>query len=251
MAPRLELGNYQGVVRYHGLPPSVADRIREYRPDSKVLGAWSGDAASQPVAIEILPPMEELPHVQTTLAWGEGSNGLRAAMRLVPNNATYAYGEKPEVKLHIQNVSEKPITLATQLWLSDIQMSAKDNLNADVGVGGTFYSGYTHCGRIALLPRQTVVLDAGNLGIAPTEEQADEIEHITNRKLVVPAGTYQLHLSGRFPGISVRDRKGKQVIPLDGDWRGTLTTGVRPIVIAATRKTKNVTSDDRPDEENR
>jgi len=232
MTQRLKAGEFQATVHYHGLSSRAAKRLREYRPDSGVLTAWSGDVVSPTAAFEIAARTNNRP---VPLAWGDESDGLRAALDLVPNKTTHTHGEKPDVKLHVQNVSKKPITLASFLWLSDIQMTAKNDQGKEFTAGGILYTGWTLSGRITLLPQQTTIFDAGNLGIAASKEQADAFEHITNRKLIAPAGTYRLQLSGPFGtgGYVVKDGKGKQLSPLEGDWAGELTTGFAPLIIAA------------------
>ncbi len=231
MTQRLERGKLQAAVHYRGLPARTADRIREYQPDSTALGAWSGDIVSPPAAFEIATPPNDR---STTLAWGDVSGGLRAALELVPRRANYRPGDKPEFKLHVQNVSETPATLATHLWLSDMRTTVKNAQDREVPVRATWYSGWTLSGRIRLQPQQVTILDAGNLGIASDNEQADAFEHVTHRKLIAPAGTYRVQLTGEFGSRHLlRDGKGKQLVPLKSDWIGQLTTDFASFVIAA------------------
>ncbi len=229
MTPRLEAGRYRAVVRYHGLPMETANGIREYHPDSKVLGAWSGSVESLPAAFEIAAQANDHHGEQF---WGETSGGLRSALEIVPHKSEYVFGEKVNLKLHVQNVSEKPITLATHLWLSDMHATVRDDQDNEVDVRGRFYTGWILSGRITLRPRQTTILDAGNLAIAADEEQANGFGDVTNRILVAPAGAYSIQLSGQFgTRFLLRDGKGKQLAPLEGDWSGELMTGSAPLVV--------------------
>ena len=220
MTQPIEPGGYRAAVRYHGLPSRVAARIKEYRPTSSVLGTVSGDIVSPQVPFVVQGAAKKPGKV-----WGEPSQGLRAAVSLSPMKATYAHGEKPDLKLHVQNVSRKPITLSSHLWLSEFPATVKDSNGKPVQVGAAFYSGWTMTSRATLKPKQIVTYDAGNLGLAFTKERAEKFEHVTNRTLVAPAGKYTIQLSGRFGGgFQLKDGKGKVLAPLEGDWAGELKT---------------------------
>lgn len=226
LAPRLGKGELRAVVHYHGVPPGVAERIREYRPESDVLDAWSGDAASSPAAFEIdAAPGQPV--------WGQPTRGVRAGVELTPAQPRYQHGEKVKLKLHVQNLGEAPITIATHLWLADLRVRVVDQQSAQHEAGGRFYTGWTLSGRVTLKPQQKVVLDAGNLGFAASQEQAAAFEHVTNRILTAPPGRYRVQLCddlGR--GFALRDGKGNQLGPLAGDWSGYLATGLAPLVVA-------------------
>ncbi|MDA1049938.1 MAG: TIGR03067 domain-containing protein [Planctomycetota bacterium] len=232
MTQRIEPGSYRAAVTYHGLPDRIATRIKEYRPDSSVLETVAGGIIAGQVPFEVLgmgiPPVA----ADESLVSGEPTNGLRAAMSLVPSQAKYAHGEKLDTKLHVQNVSEGPITLASHLWLSELGASVKNDKDESVTVGSTFYSGWTLCSRVTLKPRQIVTFDAGNIGLAVTKERAGKFEDVTNRTLVAPAGKYTMQLGGRFgDSFLLKDGKGKVLAPLEGDWIGELKTGDMPLAI--------------------
>lgn len=81
---------------------------------------------------------------------------------------------------------------------------------------------------------QTTIIDAGNLGLAANKVQASGFGHITNRTLVAPVGRCRLQLSDNFGrGFLLRDGKGQQLAPLDGDWSGNLATGFTEFVVAS------------------
>ena len=48
-----EPGSYRVAVRYHGMPPRVVTRIKEYKPESPVFAAVAGDIVTPPVAFEV------------------------------------------------------------------------------------------------------------------------------------------------------------------------------------------------------
>ena len=49
--------------------------------------------------------------------------------------------------------------------------------------------------RTTLQPQQTIVLDAGNLGVAKTQDQADAFDYLTHGSIVVPVGEYRMNLT--------------------------------------------------------
>lgn len=230
LAQQFEPGRYDVVARYHGLPARVARRIKEYRPESPVLVAIEGDVASSRISFEVAAPENAPP--KRDLVWGPPVNGLRTAAEIVPRKDLYAHGERPETRLHVQNVGDKPVTLASHLWMSDLGVSVKNDKGEAVELAHVWYSGWTTSCRTTLQPQQIVVFDAGNIGLAATKEQADKFEDVTHRRMVAPPGKYTLELSGRFGNsFLLKDGKGKVLAPLEGDWIGELTTGATPLTI--------------------
>ena len=231
-----EPGSYRVAVRYRGMPPRVVTRIKEYKPESPVFAAVAGDIVTPPVAFEVhSPPVaadgpKETEPIATV--WGEPTNGLRTALSFAPAKASHAHGEKLQLNMHVENVSDKPITVASQLWMSDLAAQVKNDKGEPVQVGGTFYSGSTPVVRVTLKPRQIAVFGAGNIGLAITAEQAGNFEHITNRTLVAPAGKYTVQLGERFgKSFLMKDGQGKVLAPLPGDFVGEVKTGAAPLTI--------------------
>lgn len=233
MTQRMEPGSYRAAIRYHGVPAPVLTRIKEYRPETPLTAVIAGDVVTPQVAFEIVAPKPVPANApQKTVAWGKPSNGLRAGVELMPRQESYSHGEKPEVKLHIQNVGDKPVTVTSQLWMSDLAAKVTNEQGVEIPIQKTWYSGWTSTSRVTLRPQQIVIYDAGNIGLAATPARANAFEHVTHRKLVAPTGSYFIELSGRFGNaIQLKDGKGKILAPLDGDWIGELTTGVAPFTI--------------------
>ena len=205
-----------------------------------MLAAVEGAIVSPQISFEVLPPSPPVKPNDVNAEdaalpirmWGEPSNGLRAAIEFLPRQVSYAHGEKLEVKLHMQNYSKKPITLSSHLWLSELKATVKNEKGEPVAVDGTWYSGWTLSSRVTLKPKQIVIFDAGNIGLAVSKERADKFEHVTNRKLVAPAGKYSMQLEGRFGNsFLLKDGKGKVLAPLEGDWIGELQTGAGPLTV--------------------
>ncbi|WP_442508634.1 WD40 repeat domain-containing protein [Novipirellula sp. SH528] len=238
-----EPGNHRVEVRYHGMPPRVVTRIKEYKAESPVFSCVAGDVVTPPVTFEVsrigFQPVSANKNEKTdkleaypTLVWGEPTSGLRAAMSFAPSTTSHAHGEKPKLNMHVQNVSDAPITVASQLWMSKLSVHIQDEKGERVDVGTTFYTGSTPVVRVTLKPQQIAVFYAGNIGLAINGERAGNFEHVTNRRLVAPAGKYSIQLSERFgSSFLLKDGKGKVLAPLEGDYVGELKTGVTPFEI--------------------
>lgn len=226
MYQRLRHRNYTAAVHYHGLTQVSADRLSELEPTGEVLETWRGDVVSAPTRFQIARPV--LP--PTALNWGPPENGLRAAMSVSPFLPWYGHGQTLDTQLHFQNVSDKPITLATELTLSTATLSIKDAsgdpVETSAGFGRSLDSGVSPMVRITLKPRQKITLDAGSLGVALTPEQAQAMENSNHGTMVLPPGEYDLRLrfeSWQTPRMA--DGKGTPLAPVEGDYVGNLTTG--------------------------
>ncbi|MFN0130745.1 MAG: M56 family metallopeptidase [Verrucomicrobiales bacterium] len=224
------VGKQRVVVRYRGAAEGIAGEVvtapvefsvkkRGYRP--------SGLPALQPNDEPNFDPESE-PDITKQLVWGEPVNGLRAALDVIPEgrNKSLSHGTKPKLNLLVQNVSDQPVTLASFLWLSELKVTAKNAKGDDVKTTGIMYTGEPVVVRVLLKPQQVVTFDAGNVGLAVTQERAETFEHMTHRWLVAPRGEYSLQATERF-GNSFRleDGKGNVLVPLEGDFKGDLTTG--------------------------
>jgi beta-lactamase regulating signal transducer with metallopeptidase domain len=230
MYQRLKHHKYTAIVHYHGLQKSAADRIGKRRRDrGRVLETWSGDIASSETQFQIARPV--IP--RTKLYWGAPSNGLRSAMSLSPFLPWYGHGQKVDTLLHVQNVSDKPITLASEMWLTVASLTVEDKDGNPVKFGPTVSrGGFTPMCRTTLQPDQTIVLEAGNLGLAKTQEEADGFDYVVHGTMVVPTGDYKLQLnldSRRTPRM--QDGEGNPLAPLDGDYVGTLKTTQKRLLL--------------------
>lgn len=240
------VGKQRAIVRYRGAfadpeVEAIASAVeytvtkRGYRPNG-VPGLTLGDDPKNDPQLE--------PDITKQVVWGEPVNGLRAALDVVPERSrtressdrsfttsatswgSFSHGTKPKLKLLVQNVSDKPISLATPMWLSELPITAKNAVGEDIPIQSTWYTGVTPAIRVLLKPQQIVTFDAGNVGLAVTKERADAFEHVTHRRLVAPRGKYLLKGTEHF-GTSFRleDGKGNVTFPTDSDFKGDLTTG--------------------------
>jgi len=224
---RLDRGKFTAVIHYHGLPLRVDKRIREYRSTSAVLGAWNGDATSLPVSFELTGKP-----AKTRLIWRKTVKGLRGALEFSPHRRQLTHGEKPDTKLHVQNVSNETISLGSHLWLSELLLTAINEKGKKAEINSTWYSGWTLTGRIVIEPQEVAIFDAGNLGIAKDKKQRGEFGHVTHRTMIAAPGAYKFQLQASYSqGAILRDGKGKQLAPHPDDWFGSFKTGRNSVTL--------------------
>ena len=252
------VGRQRAVVRYLGISEKARETLRKFENKASLLDAVAGDVLAPAVEFEVrgtgfqpvgkgLEPVARTAEknestaqvadgleAYSTLVWGPPTNGLRAGLEVLPENKQTlpSHGTKLTFKLHVHNVGEQPVSLASGMWLSEMPLTATNDKGESVPLGATFYSGITPVVRVALKPQQVVSFDAGNLGLAITKERAEKFEHVTHRTLVAPSGKYSLQATERF-GLSFKmeDGEGKTLAPLDGDWKGELKSGVTALEI--------------------
>ena len=247
LSQRPLVGKQRAAVRYLGISPTGKEAAPQqpvnevvapavelevrgpgYRSTGAPLpGLGEEDVAKNPDGTDVDPGK--------FLVWGKVSNGLRAALEVVPEEGrmVLSHGTKPTLKLHVQNVGEQTISLASLVRLSELPTTVTNDKAEAIPVQGHLSTGVTPAVRIVLKPRQTVTFDAGNLGLAVTKARAEAFERPTLRTLVAPSGKYSLQAVERF-GLSfqMRDGNGKVLAPLEGDWKGELKTGVATVNIS-------------------
>jgi beta-lactamase regulating signal transducer with metallopeptidase domain/WD40 repeat protein len=230
MTQRITPGSYRAAVRYQGLPSRVATRTKEYRPDNSVLATVAGQIVSPQVPFEVLPAHPSVQPTLEELVWGEPSKGLRAALSFMTHQASYAHGERPAINLHLQNFTRRPITLLSKLSLPNAMLTAKNSQDEPVAMRAVRLLGRRLLTRITLKPKQTVVIDAGYLGLAITKARAAQFKARTPRKFVAPAGKYSLQLATHFGNV-LRWESGKEKVIEQNVWVGELKTGATPLTI--------------------
>jgi len=96
------------------------------------------------------------------------------------------------------------------------------------------HSWYTGLARIelwTLKPGQTAILSGIDLGIAGNDASAKEFSHPIAALIVPEPGKYRLRYELHFGHVQRQDKDGKQLIPRDEDFAGSLTTGLAPISV--------------------
>ncbi len=160
------------------------------------------------------------------LVWGPVVDGLQAAMEIrVPNSVVGDPSAGPgipikagmSVHFHIKNVSDKPITFASETSRQDDYAHVKDAAGKEVPVQGTWFSG------VPIMVRWT---------LQPGEISEQQVLSPAINQLEQP-GQYTVSYTVRFNGMQSKDDKGNITFPLKGDWQKELETGAVPLVLRA------------------
>ncbi|MDA1012962.1 MAG: hypothetical protein O3A00_00745 [Planctomycetota bacterium] len=223
-------GPHRISVTYHGLPRQAADILRLNQEDSPVLAAASVEVVTPAVSFEIAAAENA---AQTPIrVWGEPNNGLRAAITFAPNQRSHPHGTRPSLELYVQNVSKRLITIPATLVLSEFKVGMTDDGGKIVKVDQAHYLGIRVVTRVTLREKQIAIFQAGNIGILSAPKDIDAFRGKTHMRMVALPGDYHLQLS-KDVGSSIlrKDRQGKILAPLAGDWKGQLTTGRTPFTI--------------------
>lgn len=245
MEYRLSPGSYRLRVRYRGPTAAQLAEIQKHWPNKPQASAWSGEVVAGEIALTIADdPLAK----RSQLVWGEPREGLRAAVELVtpesPRRATrnaaappavgpagIPLGSKADVRLHVQNVSERTISFVSETWRQDDRITVIDTAGIERVLDGTWYSGWPILVRWTLQPGQIAELAAANIGIAANEDAAKKFEHPIGKTLLAEPGRYSVRVGLRMGGIQQKDQAGEVVVPGKQDWQGELVTGTTPIVL--------------------
>ncbi|MBL7152124.1 MAG: PD40 domain-containing protein [Phycisphaerae bacterium] len=199
---------------------TVSLAVPAFRDKGQVLPAIQ--PISNPVRIEITPVGD------IELVWGEEVNGLRAAVEFLPDKPQYSFGEKIDLRFHIQNVSDRTIQFISEAWRQDNDATIEDRDGNMQTVPGTWYSGVGPIDRYYLKPGEKVVIDSYDLGIARDRKQAKQLKHPVGYRLRCEPGVYYARFGLRLPGV------GSSLLPAeDADFKGTLETGPRKFTVTA------------------
>ena len=161
--------------------------------------------------------------------WGEAVNGLRAAVEFVPEKKSYSLGEEIGIRFHIQNVSDRTIQFTTAIWRNDGTVCIlEDDGGRVVRSVHIIYLGWVRLVRKVLELGQTTTLESASLGIARDEAQAESFNHPVGNTVILKPGHFSLRYQLRFPDVT-----SSSLPQQEDDWRGTLETGKRELVIIA------------------
>jgi len=176
---------------------------------------------SEPFEIEIIPAVPKAGE----LVWGEPVNGLRAAVELIPEKASYGFAEKIGLRFHFQNVSDKDIQFVSDTWRQEQRTIVEDENGNPQSLSHSVYSGMTPVERFYLKPGETTAIDSSAFGIAANNEQAKKLGHPVGHKFICKPGDYFV----RFPLI-IPNVKSSSLPEQEKDFHGTLETGRRKLV---------------------
>jgi len=242
LAQCLRTGEYRVRVRYHGPADSVLDKLRKTWPDKPVGTVWTGDASSSEVSFEIAGEPEIK---RPELVWGEPVNGLRAAVefrsgtdtaqgRLDEVRGEFPHGSRLPVYLHVRNVSEQAISFWSETWRQDDIVMLIDESGEETRLGHPWYSGWANVERWTLKSGQAAIFQAIACGIAADKEAAEKLDDPIGSKIIGPPGKYRLRYELRFNAWKRKDENGRPV-PGEGDWQGTISTGITTIGVRERR----------------
>jgi beta-lactamase regulating signal transducer with metallopeptidase domain len=240
MEYELPPGAYTALVRYHGPTESVAAEIRKHWPDKPQAKAWTGEVTSNPVAFTVAADARA--PKPPDLQWGEAKNGLRAAVEFRPRRGARSPTDPPgtvplnttlDVVFHLKNVSGQPVSLVSETWRQEDQVTVTNEAGQEQKLGGAWYSGWPIMVRWTLRPGEVAELHAANLGVAADDAAAKKFEHPVGTTLVAKPGRYTFRYTVRLGSIQTKDAKGNVVIPGKQDWQGELVTGEAELTVRA------------------
>jgi beta-lactamase regulating signal transducer with metallopeptidase domain len=175
------------------------------------------------------------------IVWGPEVKGLRAALEFVPEKKSYSLGDLVGIRFHAQNVSARTRQLAFTELLQGSGFTAVDEKGKTYAAYNCYSLGsWPRLHRRVLQPGEEVVLEYGHVCLgklantpapaAPADatplDPKTETEGIAiSCSVDVPPGRYFLWYDLRLP-----DTGGSEVLEKD-DWRGTVQTGVREVMI--------------------
>jgi hypothetical protein len=243
LARRMTAGNFAVRVHYRGPSAGVTKEMRRTWPDKPLASVWSGDVVSPMVPIKIVGDRENQP---PELVWSEPVDGMQAAVEFAAEaktaqarrdtvNATFPFGTRLAVHLHVKNAGDKAISFSSETWRQYNGITLIDEVAKETQVAHSRYSGWPRSERWTLKPGQVAVLTCITLGIAADDETAKNFEHPIAAAIMPQPGKYWLRYELSFGGQKRTDKDGKQLIPGENDWQGSLSTGATMIRVRARR----------------
>jgi hypothetical protein len=220
----LPSGQCRARVRYQGPSQSAMSLIKQHWPESPQAKAWAGMVESNEVEFKIAadPNAAELGE----LIWGPKKNGLRAAIAYQLPEGTLGdpavtpgvpVGTKVGVEFHVQNVSDHSITFVSEAARQGDTIHVTDSDGEEVRVSSPFYTGWPIDVRWKLKPGESAQLPV----LAPALDT------------ISAPGKYKICYTIRFGSRQTKDKDGKVVFPLPGDWQDDLETGVAPLFLTS------------------
>ena len=242
VAGSLEPGDYRVRVRYHGPTSGALEKLRKTWPEKPLGGVWTGAVMSGDASFQIADdPSTQRP----ALVWGEPVNGLRAAVefrssantaqaRLDESRGEFPHGSRLSVYLHVRNVSEQAISFWSETWRQDDAVMLVDESGKETRLGHPWYSGWATIEHWTLKPNQAAVLRTIAVGIAADDAAAKKLEEPIGSVIIGKPGKYRLRYELRFNAWQRKGRK-RTSPPGDGDWQGTISTGITTIGVRERR----------------
>ena len=241
IAHLLAPGEYQLRAHYRGLPDGAMAKLKEMEALRKALSSrsdllneWTGDVATGSVSF-VIAGQSDVKRPEPI--WGQPVDGLRAAVEFRTSAAsaqaqrdnvagTFPLGSQVVADLLLQNVSDHNIPFWSETSRQDDRIFQVDETGKETELHHARYSGWARMNHWELKPQQIAVLP----GIGPRSRAKlatmNNFQHPVGPVIGGMPGTYSLRYELRFGGMQRTDKDGKTVIPGEGDWKGTLSTGI-------------------------
>ncbi|HYK90941.1 MAG TPA: hypothetical protein VE398_19370 [Acidobacteriota bacterium] len=165
------------------------------------------------------------------IVWGKPTNGLRAALELVPYPETLTFGTVVGVHIHVQNVSSQPISFSTELVRQDDEARVRNDAGREVFVSSIYHSYWPRPVQLTIPPGKESVLSSGALEVEESYEKAGKFTGQVQHILVCPPGDYTILFEVHIGALVLFDASGNQRVPAEGEWKGTVDTGTIPISV--------------------
>ena len=243
LARRMAAGDFAVRVHYRGPGAGVVNEMQRVWPDKPLAGVWSGDVVSPAVPIKIVGDRENQP---PELVWGDPVDGLQAAVEFAAEaktpqarrdtaSATFPFGTRLAVRLHVKNTGDNAISFSSETWRQDDGVTLIDEAGKETKLAHSWYSGWPRSERWTLKPGQIAVLTCITLGIAGDDEAAKQFDHPIATAIMPKPGKYWLRYELHFGNQKRTDKDGKQLVPGENDWHGSLSTGATMIRVRERR----------------
>jgi hypothetical protein len=125
------------------------------------------------------------------------------------------------VVLHLQNVSDQPISLVSETFRQDDRVTVKYEAGIEKEIGGPWYTGWPITVSWTLRPGEVAELGTVGLTVATDHEAVKRLELFVGKMLVAGPGTYSVRYTLRSN---------------QGSWQGELVTGETPLAILASTR---------------
>ena len=228
-------GDYRVRVHYRGPGTGVLKEMKRVLPDQPLAGVWSGDVVSPLVSFKIAGNRGNL---LPELWWGDAVDGLQAAVEFVAEsktpqarrdtaNATFPFGSRLAVHVHVKNVSDEAISFWSETWRQHDQITLIDEDGNETQPAHPEYTGSALSERWTLKPGQVAVLSCITLGIAADDEAAKDFDHPIAAVIMPKPGKYWLSYDLHIKRLQHTDstlKDGKLLILGKSDWQGTIST---------------------------
>ncbi|MEO7297940.1 MAG: serine/threonine-protein kinase, partial [Verrucomicrobiota bacterium] len=140
---------------------------------------------------------------QAQLSFGVATNGLCAALELIPSNGVFVLGQPIEVRFHIRNVSKTNIIVAGGSWRQDDEhrITIRDEQGQKTPAHHTWYSGITPIQRNVLQPGESVVFRSSALEFLSADADEKTVKKSVGNYVKVKPGRYTVGYRLNFPDL--------------------------------------------------